>query len=199
MERLSVTRQHFKAILSQFESGYTFLSKAKEDKEARLNLYHGALQGFTDEVIVLGFQVMSRDWQSKEFPTPGIMLNFILATDREKHLSQTWPHSVWKVSRHECVLGKHTVTLAWKILEGLSPYEARHIFCNGKPQPVCPICGRIQEPIINPTIAKLASLFPEICKDWNPYHKGYQICANCESIKNPREAREMQERVRLAG
>jgi hypothetical protein len=186
-----MNRSQFRPILEQLESGFTYLPRDKEARAARLNLYFGAMKGLKDSSIIDGFRKMSVEWIDKDFPTPGAVRHFVLDAGRQAQQAASWPWPTMRLPTHQCLMSaKMKVTQAWRLLLGISPYEAHHVFCGGKPEPICPVCGLVQAPFINPLTATIASFYPEECKDWNPYHKGYLLCPKHESIDSPSKARD---------
>ncbi len=83
-----------------------------------------------------------------------------------------------------CVVKKSAkvkkVSGAHRLLQNIAPYESCHVFCPGRPRPICPVCGLAQEPFDNPLIVGLIELFPPETIGWNPAHKGLLVCPSCK-------------------
>lgn len=67
-------------------------------------------------------------------------------------------------------------------------YEAKHCCCPTV-GPVCPNCGLVQEPWINPLKEYLINRFPLETKEWNKFHHGLLLCGKCEVIRNENVSR----------
>lgn len=60
-------------------------------------------------------------------------------------------------------------------------YEALHVACQGEFRPVCPQCGRSQEPCENPLILSLKAKYPKETQSWSSWHKGFLVCEECSN------------------
>ena len=193
----TISKKTFAAMLESLEVGFPFLSRDAGERKRRANLYFSVSEHYREETIAKVFRAIAEDWREDNFPTPGRLVGLIEAELSKQRQEQAWPKPIAPRSPHDCRENlTMKVTTAWKILSDLNPYEARHVFCPGRPHPVCPACGAKQEPFENPLILQLVGQYPGECKDWNHFHKGYLLCNKCENLKTAKQMRERQAQVR---
>ncbi|MDD5220600.1 MAG: hypothetical protein PHV11_08545 [Candidatus Bipolaricaulis sp.] len=161
-----------------------------------IDAYYEHLQGFPLEAIrqarILIVQDKDRGkWgtaaeRASDFPTAAELFDLcrVYMQTCKSNEEARYQFSRFHPTKHQChpqikghKSGKANSTRL--MLFKANPYEGFHVLCQGQPAPVCPMCGAVQEPWVNPFIKMLMEMHPKETKGWNPYHKGLLLCYSC--------------------
>lgn len=169
---------HELGLLDSAFPEYRFLSDAQ--KELRKETAIDALSEFPAVVIREARIGIARNGPTSLPPIP---LVFRTCQDIENEMADKGTPIPY-VSQRELVAHNCSeppeLNQAFSWTSMVSEYEAEHARCEGEILATRPVCGNHYGPIISPLLGGVMKRFPEQTKDWNPFHKGFLLCQECE-------------------
>jgi hypothetical protein len=174
-----VTIDEFTEEIAIIEEGYRTISEPNLTNR-RVGVFE-QVEKFNVETFRQARKLLGSDVERRYFPSPNEFLAACQEVNREigpeNGTVVTRPN--FKLTTHKCSPApRHTG--AWLLLRELRPLEAQHVTCSGG-IPVCPTCGKRQQPATDEMIQALMAAFPDQTDGWVPTVKTWMVCTRCQA------------------
>lgn len=173
-----MTKEEFIPQLELLDSAFAPV----QDPIRRLTAVFVACKGFELEVLKSAIEQLLRYHEDRYPPSSSKIFSACLdaqaSVEKSRSLA-TVQRKVFKEPPHQCSKEKPENNPALTRLQWVSPYEAKHIFCDPKAKATCPDCGRRHEVPHPNSIDLICQEFPEQTKTWTRNWKGFCLCAEC--------------------
>jgi hypothetical protein len=184
MGAISVTQKEF---IKEFDSlRLHYPSFAMPDIQTVRDIYFSRLSRFSLEIFNRALPEILRA-HPQYFPSCGVVTQQCEMAQADQRRPGAFPRARYHAADHGCHLeARQEMDSFRQALHSIAPYEADHVFCAGKAvTPICPWCGMVQAPWVNPFIESMIEANPVETEFWNPMHKGTLLCDTCSRLDWP--------------